>query len=102
MTVIEIFLDFYLSLDLDCLQGDVLAPFLFVIVIDYISKMAAEDHGFVTHKEKKNESGRSLRSSTRPPERKLNDLDFADDIALLESSEDRSQKQLDSLKKQSA
>ena len=88
MTVIEIFLDFYLSLDLDCLQGDVLAPFLFVIVIDYISKMAAEDHGFVTHKEKKNESGRSLRSSTRPPERKLNDLDFADDIALLKSSED--------------
>jgi hypothetical protein len=30
------------------LQGDVLVPFLFVIAIDYITKRAAEDHGFVT------------------------------------------------------
>jgi hypothetical protein len=82
------------------LQGDIQAPFLFIIVIDYISKIAAEGHGFVTHEEKKNKSGRSLRSSTQPHERKLNDLDFADDIALLESSEERSQKQLDSLKVQ--
>ena len=84
------------------LQGDVLAPFLFVIVIDYITKRAAEDHGFVTHEEKKNETGRSLRKSTRPPERRINDLDFADDIALIESSKQRSQKQIDALKLQAS
>ena len=29
------------------LQGDVLAPFLFVIVIDYISKVSQKDFGFL-------------------------------------------------------
>jgi hypothetical protein len=63
------------------LKGVVLAPFLFFIVIDFITKRAAENHGFVTHEVKKNETGRSLRKSTRPPERRLNDPDFADDIS---------------------
>ena len=31
-------------------QWDVLAPFLFIIVIDYISKQLEEDFGYVTHK----------------------------------------------------
>jgi hypothetical protein len=84
------------------LQGDVLAPFLFVIVIDYITKRAAENHGFVTHEEKKNKTGRSLRKSTRPSERRIDDLDFADDIALIESSKQRSQKQIDALKLQAS
>jgi len=58
------------------LQGDVLAPFLFIVVIDYLMMKATEDtdSGVITH----------LRRSRRHPAKSLNDLDFADDIALLE------------------
>ena len=60
------------------LQGDVLAPLLFIILIDYLMTKATEDtdSGVVTHP----------RQSRRHPAKILNDLDFADDIALLESS----------------
>ena len=60
------------------LQGDVLAPFLFVVLVDYLLKRATSqlDSGAVTHP----------RRSRRHPAKSLNDLDFADDIALLESS----------------
>ena len=57
------------------LQGDVLAPFLFIITIDYTMKMAEGEHGFIT----------IPRRSTRYPKEVINDLDFADDIALLEN-----------------
>ena len=68
------------------LQGDVLAPFLFVVLIDYLLKKATSqlDSGVVTHP----------RHSRRHPAKLLNDPDFADDIALLESSIFRSQAQL--------
>ena len=71
------------------LQGDVLASFLFIIVIDYISKNSVADFGYLTHKGSDNEhkSFYSFRTSTkRPVERRLNDLAFADDIALCEST----------------
>ena len=60
------------------LQGDVLTPFLFVVLVDYLLKKATSqfDSGVVTHP----------RRSRRHPAKSLNDLDFADDIALLESS----------------
>ena len=56
------------------LQGDVLAPFLFIVLIDYLMKRATEniESGVVTHP----------RQSRRHPAKTLNDLDFADDIAL--------------------
>ena len=68
------------------LQGDVLAPFLFVVLVDYLLKKATLqlDSGVVTHP----------RRSRRHPAKSLNDLDFADDIALLESSISRAQAQL--------
>ena len=68
------------------LQGDVLAPFLFIVLIDYLMTMATEgtDSGVETHP----------RRSRRYPAKVLNDLDFADDIALLESSIPRAQAQL--------
>jgi hypothetical protein len=59
------------------LQGDVLAPSLFIIVMDYVMRKSdKEEFGFITH----------LRRSNRHPAIRLNDLDFADDIALLSSS----------------
>ena len=68
------------------LQGDVLAPFLFIVLIDYLMKRATEniESGVVTHP----------RQSRRHPAKTLNDLDFADDIALLESSIPNAQRQL--------
>ena len=69
------------------LQGDVLAPFLFIILVDYLlDKASGPDSGVVTFP----------RQSRRYPAKVglLNDLDFADDIALLESSMPRAQSQL--------
>ncbi|CAF1477548.1 unnamed protein product, partial [Rotaria sp. Silwood1] len=61
------------------LQGDTLAPFLFIIVIDYVMKNAETqhtneqgEHGFVTNQ----------RQSKRQPATTIHDLAFADDIAL--------------------
>ena len=81
------------------LQGDVLAPFLFIIVIDYVSKLSAGGYGYVTHKGSSNDSsGRNMRRTTRNISRLVNDLAFADDIALLENSNLQAQCQLDSLR----
>ncbi|KAI8509483.1 hypothetical protein Bbelb_133310 [Branchiostoma belcheri] len=68
------------------LQGDVLAPFLFIVLIDYLMSESTKgtDSGVVTHP----------RQSRRHPAQTLNDLDFADDIALLESTIPRAQEQL--------
>ena len=68
------------------LQGDVLAPFLFVVLVDYLLKKATSqlDSGVVTHPHR----------SRRHPAKSLNDLDFTDDIALLESSILQAQAQL--------
>lgn len=76
------------------LQGDTLAPFLFIIVMDYVLNRAQAQHkancnsgGFVT----KRSNGR------RHPEEAIFDLDFADDIALLEGAFDRAQFQLNTI-----
>ncbi|CAF4669482.1 unnamed protein product, partial [Didymodactylos carnosus] len=53
--------------------------------MDYVMRDAEGEFGFVTH----------LRQSTRMPEQRLNDLAYADDIALLEGSLIRAQQQLD-------
>ena len=68
------------------LQGDVLAPFLFIVLVDYLLKKATSDvgTGVVTHP----------RRSRRYPAKVINDLDFADDIALLKSTMSRVQAQL--------
>lgn len=31
------------------LQGDILAPFLFIIVVDYLMRNSEEEHGVITH-----------------------------------------------------
>ena len=72
------------------MQGDVLAPYIFIIVIDFIINKAAKKHGFTTHP----------RRSTRVPEQVLNELAFADDIANLASSIPRAQQQLNDLSRE--
>ena len=54
------------------LQGDTLAPFLFVVVLDYVLRQTHPDCGLRTH-----------------PDVTLPDLDFADDIVLLDPEENR-------------
>lgn len=62
------------------LQGDVLAPYLFIIVMDYV--LANSTQGEVGYEYQP-------RRSSRQPARLIADLDFADDIALIESSIER-------------
>ena len=58
------------------LQGDTLAPFLFIIVLDYVLRMSVDkinDNGLEIHP----------RKSSRNPAVHLTDTDFVDDIALI-------------------
>ena len=66
------------------MQGDTLAPYLFIIVVDYIMRQSLEGntYGFTINK----------RMSRRHPEQKLADVDFADDLALLEDTVKDAQK----------
>ena len=57
------------------LQGDTLAPFLFIIVLDYVLRTSLDknkDLGFTL----------AERLSSRHPAEKLTDIDYADDLAL--------------------
>lgn len=56
------------------LQGDTLAPFLFIVVLDYALSRIQPGFGFTTHQQ---------------PQTMLEDLDFADDIALLDETESK-------------
>ena len=72
------------------LQGDTLAPYLFIIVVDYIMLTVFSEHensGFTI----------SPARSRRVKAEKLTDADFADDITLLADSMNEAQAMLDSL-----
>ena len=55
------------------LQGDHLAPYLFILILDYAFRTAIDDREGLTL---------TRRRSTRHPASHLSDLDYADDIAL--------------------
>ena len=70
---------------IEFLQGDVLAPFLIILIDNLLRRVTANtDSGIATHQ----------RASRRLPAKMINDLDFADDIALLESTKARAQDHL--------
>ena len=73
------------------LQGDTLAPYLFIIVIDYIMSLVTDNanHGFTI----------TPARSRRYPAEKVTDAHFVDDIALLSNTIDEAQQMLASLKK---
>ena len=75
--------DFFDSLK-GVMQGDTLAPYLFDIVLDYPMKKATKNYGFLTHP----------RRSSRAEEIRIPDLDFADDVALLDASIQQAQHHL--------
>ena len=74
------------------LQGDVLAPFLFILVMDYVLTRSEGQYGFVYR----------TRRGTRDPARRINDLDFADDIVLLENTIKLANEQLERLRVEAA
>ena len=75
------------------LQGDVLAPYLFIIVVDYIFQQTRDsDLGFVT----------KPRVSSRYPKEVLHDLGYADDATLLDSSAEKATKHLKKVEDKSA
>ena len=71
------------------MQGDTLAPYLFIIVIDYImtNTLKGKDTGFTLQP----------RRSRRHPAVKICDVDFADDLALVTNTADEAQSLLLSL-----
>ena len=71
------------------LQGDVLAPFLFIIVMDYIIKTTEQSgqYGFKSHP----------KSGSRNPEKSVSDLEFADDAALLDDELQKAEQHLQKL-----
>ena len=70
------------------LQGDTLAPFLFIIVLDYALRKALNG--------KETELGFTIspRTSSRHPKQVITDLDFADDISLLSDEIEQAQELL--------
>ena len=72
------------------LQGDTLAPLLFVIVLDYVLRLSLDnipEKGLMT----------TPRRSSRHPAKYLTDLDFAHDLALISESISNAESLLQSL-----
>ena len=76
------------------LQGDTLAPLLFIIAIDYIMRktMAGEEFGFTLEP----------RRSRRYPAKKVSDADYADDLTLLADTIEEAQRFLGRLEESAA
>ena len=74
------------------LQGDTLAPFLFIVVVDYVLHMSLD-----LSKEKGLEI--KPRTSQRHPAEYITDTDFADDISIISSTLENAQDLLSSLER---
>ncbi len=73
------------------LQGDTLAPFLFVIILDYVLRTSLDKHtnlGFTL----------SESLSSRNPTQKLTNVDYADDLAVTSDTISNAEKLLHHLK----
>ena len=76
------------------LQGDTLAPFLFILVVDYVLRTSVDTIHTKGYELKP-------RQSSRHPAVHLTDTDFADDIALISQSLENAQSLLQSLEQAS-
>ena len=84
------------------LQGDTLAPLLFIIAIDYVMRttLDGKDFGFSLDDRNMRRGGRATRSSSRTT--KIPDADFADDLALLSDNLPDAQEYLSRLEEAAA
>jgi hypothetical protein len=80
----------FIDLSVGVLQGDTLAPNLFVIVVDWVLRTSLDTHKALGVMIKRG-------SSRRYPHKYLTDLDFADDIALFAETNTNAQILLSSL-----
>ena len=85
----------YFDIVAGVLQGDTLAPYFFIICLDYVLRMSIDkmkDNGFKLTKER----------SRRYPAQTITDADYADDIALLANTPTHSEILLHSLEQTAA
>ena len=78
------------------LQGDTLAPYLFIIVLDYVIRGAIEGHKESLRLTIKPRHGRRVKGE------KVTDLNFADDIALFSDQFQQAQDPLRNVEEASA
>ena len=82
----------YFDIVAGVLQGDTLAPYLFIICLDYVLRISVDkirENGFELTKKR----SKSYPAST------ITDADYADDIALLANTPDQTEKLLHSLER---
>ena len=85
----------YFDIVAGVLQGDMLAPYLFIICLDYVLRTSIDkirENGFELTKKR----------SRRYPATTITDADYADDIAILANTPDQAETLLHSLKRAAA
>ena len=85
----------YFEIVAGVLQGDTLAPYLFIICLDYVLRTAIDkirENGFELTKKR----------SRRYPAKTITDTDYADDIALLANTPNQAEALLHSLEQTAA
>ena len=85
----------YFDIVAGVLQGDTLAPYLFIICLDYVLRTSIDkisENGFELTKKR----------SRRHPAKTITDADYADDIAILANTPNQTETQLHSLERAAA
>ena len=85
----------YFDIVAGVLQGDTLAPYLFIICLDYVLRTSIDnirENGFVLRK----------KGSRRYPAKTITDADYTDDIALLANTPNQAETLLHSLERAAA
>ena len=85
----------YFDIVAGVLQGDTLAPYLFIICLDYVLRASIDkirENGFVLTKKR----------SKRYPAKTITDADYADDLALLANTPNQAETLLHSLERAAA
>ena len=85
----------YFDIVAGVLQGETLAPYLFIICLDYVLRTSIDkirENGFELTKKR----------SRRYPEKTITDADYADDIAILVNTPDQAETLLHSLERAAA
>ena len=85
----------YFDIVAGVLQGDTLAPYLFIICLDYVLRTSID-------KIKENGFELTKKRSKRYPATTITDADYADDIAILANTPDQAETLLHSLERAAA